>query len=61
MARWTPAFNPNANAPVYSTAVQADGKALVAGQFTTIGGVTRNHIARLNVDGTLDPAFDRKR
>ena len=34
-----------------SIAVQADGKILIGGAFTTIGGVTRNRIARLNPDG----------
>jgi beta-propeller uncharacterized protein DUF5122 len=43
--------------------VQPDGKILIGGDFTTLspdGGVavTRNHIARLNADGTLDTAFD---
>jgi uncharacterized delta-60 repeat protein len=37
--------------------VQADGKILVGGDFTTIGGQTRNRIARLNADGTAD-SFD---
>ena len=35
---------------VYSIAVQADGKILVGGSFTSIGGQTRNNIARLNPD-----------
>ena len=51
------AFDPNANGRVYSIAVQADGKILVGGAFTgefSIGGETRNHIARLNTDGTAD-------
>src|SRR5438128_8811130 len=52
-------FDPNANGNVSSIAVQADGKILIGGDFTTLspnGGaaVTRNHIARLNPDGTLD-------
>jgi len=34
--------------------VQADGKILVGGDFTTLGGQTRNRIGRLNTDGTLD-------
>ena len=42
------AFNPNANDAVLSIAVQADGKILVGGAFTNIGGQTRNHIARLD-------------
>ena len=52
------AFDPNANLPVSSIAVQTDGLVLVGGDFTTIGGQTRNHIARLNSDGTLEVAFD---
>src|SRR5438552_5652985 len=55
-------FDPNANGTVYVVAVQPDGKILIGGDFTTLspnGGaaVTRNRIARLNPDGTLD-AFD---
>jgi uncharacterized delta-60 repeat protein len=58
-----PLFNPNANDRIYSITVQTDGKVLASGLFTTLspnGGppVTRNHIARLNPDGTLDNAFD---
>ena len=56
-------FDPNANGPVRVVVVQPDGKILIGGDFTTLspnGGasVTRNHIARLNPDGTLDTAFD---
>src|SRR5438128_4529755 len=48
------AFNPNANSTVNSIAVQADGKILAGGIFTTIGGQTRNHIARLDQIGRAD-------
>ena len=41
-----------------ATAVQPDGKILIGGSFTTVLGVTRNNIARLNTDGTLDTAFN---
>ena len=56
-------FDPNANGTVPVVVVQPDGKILIGGDFTTLspnGGlaVTRNHIARLNPDGTLDTAFD---
>jgi uncharacterized delta-60 repeat protein len=56
-------FDPNANGAISVVVVQPDGKILVGGDFTTLspnGGaaVTRNHIARLNPDGTLDTAFD---
>ena len=55
-------FNPNVGSVfsdvVSSLAVQADGKILVGGQFTTLGGQTRNHIARVNADGSLDTSFN---
>jgi uncharacterized delta-60 repeat protein len=38
--------------------LQPDGKILIAGDFSSISGVTRNHIARLNADGSLDPTFN---
>jgi uncharacterized delta-60 repeat protein len=51
-------FNPNADSTVYSLAVQADGKVLIGGGFTTVGGVARNYVARLNADGSLDTSFN---
>ncbi len=56
-------FDPNANGNVNVVVVQPDGKILIGGDFTTLapnGGVpvTRNRIARLNPDGTLDTAFN---
>ena len=51
-------FKPSVNIWVYATVVQPDGKVVIGGLFTSIGGVARNHIARLNPDGTLDTAFD---
>src|SRR2546423_1909963 len=56
-------FDPNANGTIRVVVVQSDGKILLGGDFTTLapnGGttVTRNHIARLNPDGTLDTAFN---
>ena len=46
------------NAQVYAIAVQSDGKILVGGSFTEIGGVAINYIARFNADGTQDTAFN---
>jgi uncharacterized delta-60 repeat protein len=43
--------------PVYATAVQADGKILVGGSFSTYNNVSCQYLARLNVDGTLDASF----
>ena len=52
-------FNPGANGNVYALAVQPDGKILVGGEFSTMGGGgtarrTRDRLARLNADGSLD-------
>ena len=49
---------PAPNGWVHDIAVQPDGKILVAGEFTTIGGVSRSRIARLFPDGTVDASFD---
>jgi uncharacterized delta-60 repeat protein/uncharacterized repeat protein (TIGR01451 family) len=46
------------NRPVRAIALQDDGRVLVAGFFTSVNGVNRNHIARLTQDGTLDRSFD---
>jgi hypothetical protein len=56
-------FFPNANGAILAVAVQPDGKILIGGSFTTLspnGGatITRNRIARLNPDGTLDTVFN---
>ena len=54
-------FNPNANSDVFSIAVQADGKILAGGDFSganSIGGQTRNHIARLDATTGLADSFD---
>ncbi|MBL9117701.1 MAG: cadherin-like domain-containing protein [Verrucomicrobiaceae bacterium] len=46
-----------ANGIVYAVGVQSDGKVVIGGVFTSVNGTTRNRIARLNSDGTLDTAF----
>lgn len=57
-------FNPNANNAVLCTALQPDGKVLIGGTYTTLqpnstpSPTTRNRIARLNSDGTLDTGFN---
>jgi len=53
-------FNPGtgANNNVWALAVQFDGKVLVGGEFTTMDGVSRNRIVRLNSDGSLDTGFN---
>ncbi|MEM6321521.1 MAG: delta-60 repeat domain-containing protein, partial [Bacteroidota bacterium] len=53
-------FDPGSgtNATVQSVAVQSDGKVLIGGDFTSVDGTSRNSIARLNADGSLDTSFD---
>jgi uncharacterized delta-60 repeat protein len=53
-------FNPGtgANLTVSSFAIQPDGKVLIGGDFTTVNGTNRNHIARLNTNGSLDSSFN---
>jgi len=41
----------------YSVAVQADGKIVIGGSFTSFNGVAAPRIVRLNSDGTIDTAF----
>jgi len=49
-----------ANYYVRSVAVQGDGSILIAGLFTVVNGASRNFVARLHADGTLDPAFQHE-
>jgi uncharacterized delta-60 repeat protein len=53
-------FHPGAgpNSTVRCIAVQPDGKVLIGGSFTHVNGATRNGIARLNANGTLDASFN---
>ena len=51
-------FDPGCDGFVNSLAVQADGKVLVGGQFTTLGGQARVSMGRLNADGVLDSGFN---
>jgi uncharacterized delta-60 repeat protein len=43
---------------VGSFVVQSDGKIMIGGFFSGVSGFNRNHIARLNSDGTLDAGFN---
>ncbi|HEX8547597.1 MAG TPA: T9SS type A sorting domain-containing protein [Cytophagaceae bacterium] len=46
------------NGPIRSLAVQKDGKILISGWFKLYNNFTRNGIARLKPDGSLDGSFD---
>jgi len=47
-----------ANNQIFAAELQPNGKILIGGGFTTYNGTTRNRIARLNSDGTLDTTFN---
>ena len=53
-------FNPGtgANSAVLNTSIQSDGKVIISGWFTFLNGTSRNRIARMNTDGTLDSSFN---
>jgi uncharacterized delta-60 repeat protein/uncharacterized repeat protein (TIGR01451 family) len=53
-------FDPTAgaNADIFSTALQPDGKLIVGGDFTILNNIRRNRLARLLPDGTLDLTFN---
>ena len=53
-------FNPGQgfNGTVNAILQQTNGQLLVGGNFTAYNGRTRNYLARLNPDGSLDTTFD---
>lgn len=53
-------FNPGmgANQVIRGLAVQPDGKVVIAGDFTSYGGVTRMRVARIDANGSIDTTFD---
>ena len=53
----TDGFDPDANNRVDVVALQPDGKVIVAGIFSNIGGTNEAGLARLNPDGSVDATF----
>ncbi len=54
-------FSLGTNAPndaVHAIAIANNGKVVIGGDFTQVGGFVRKRIARLNADGTVDTTFD---
>jgi uncharacterized delta-60 repeat protein len=47
-----------ANGTVSDAALQLDGKLVIGGNFTTYDGISRNRIARINSNGTIDTTFN---
>lgn len=53
---WVPAST-FVGAAINTLAVQPDGRILIGGNFTTLSNEPRRGLARLNADGSLDPAL----
>ena len=51
---WVPAQLPVNSATISAVAVLPDGKLLIGGSFTTVGGQPHRNLARLHPDGSLD-------
>ena len=54
-------LNPGSGTGAYgvaSIALDADGKVLIGGNFTSYNGASRNKVARLNSNGSLDGTFN---
>ncbi|WP_158277299.1 hypothetical protein [Opitutus sp. ER46] len=52
------AFQLDEGGRVLASIVQEDGKIVIGGSFTSVGGVPRAYIARLNTDGSLDTTYN---
>jgi len=46
------------NGTVFELAIDSNNKPICGGNYTSYDGTTRQYIARLNIDGTIDTAFD---
>ena len=57
-ATFTPGSGYGADNTVRSIAVQFDGSIVIGGDFETVGGVPRAHVARLLPNGSVDLSFD---
>ena len=51
-------FRPQVAGAIRAIVEQPDGRLVIGGDFSTVDGVGRNGLARLNADGSLDTSFD---
>ncbi|MSU49012.1 MAG: hypothetical protein EXS37_08000 [Opitutus sp.] len=51
-------FELDAGGRTLTSVTQADGKVVIGGTFTNVGGATHNYVARLNADGTIDATYN---
>jgi uncharacterized delta-60 repeat protein len=50
-------FNPNVNGAVTALALQGNGQLVLAGTFSSVGGVPETNLARVNSTGSVDTSF----
>jgi uncharacterized delta-60 repeat protein/uncharacterized repeat protein (TIGR01451 family) len=51
-------FNASGSLGIYAVAVQSDDKVIIGGGFTSINLTSRNKVARLNKNGSIDASFN---
>jgi uncharacterized delta-60 repeat protein len=53
-------FDPGtgSNSTILTTSIQSDGKIIIAGDISVFNGIVCRAIARLNLNGSLDPTFN---
>jgi hypothetical protein len=49
---------PDIDGDVFAVTSQSNGSIIIAGEFSTVNGIVRNNLARLNQDGSVDESFD---
>lgn len=54
---FAPVLEPSRRAAVHALVRQPNGEIVIGGEFSSVGGETRNRLARLNADGSLDETF----
>ncbi|MCX6895676.1 MAG: hypothetical protein NTZ16_09315, partial [Verrucomicrobia bacterium] len=50
--------HPGTDGQVYGVAAQSDNKSVIVGDFFSYNGFSRNCVARINADGSLDTSFN---
>lgn len=58
--QFSPAISWTGQASIYAMALQPDNRLLIAGSFSSVNGISRGSLARLDADGSLDTSFEFK-
>jgi len=51
-------YNPNCNGDVLGIVLQSDGRAIIGGSFTTVGGLGHTRVARIETTGIADTTYN---